>query len=114
MKKQYGIRHLAKMAVKDFPNAAESLMKSPKLIYDVLNDINSQQQHQRYTKQSQPLKKQKHSHKRGFILGAGVAFLASAIVGFSVVNTPGTWQWVGTGLGILLIITGWAIPKAKR
>ena len=114
MKKKYGARHLAKMIIKDFPSAAESLIKLPKLMYGVLNDINNQQQHQRYTKQSQPSKKQKPSHKRGFMLGAGIAFLISAIVGFSLVNTPGPWQWVGAGLGILLLITGWAIPKARR
>lgn len=112
--KQKGLRHLAEIAIKDFPDAAEAMLKSPRLVFDVLHEINLQHRQQKYT-QHTPKKSKKHTNKKSFIIGTGFAFLVSAVVSFFVATTPiaasSPWQWSAFSLGVILLIIGWAQPQ---
>ncbi|WP_264769414.1 ubiquinone biosynthesis regulatory protein kinase UbiB [Coxiella burnetii] len=107
MRKQHGPRYLLNTAIKEFPLAVKTTLKLPRLLHDVLHEIHFRQNLER-NEPHPPRKKQ----KRGFILGAGLAFLISALVSFLIAPTPPSpWQWTALGGGILLIIIGWLTPK---
>lgn len=107
MRKQHGPRYLLNTAIKEFPLAVKTTLKLPRLLHDVLHEIHFRQNLER-NEPRPPRKKQ----KRGFILGAGLAFLISALVSFLIAPTsPSPWQWTDLGGGILLIIIGWLTPK---
>lgn len=114
---QKGLRHLVTTAVKDLPNAAEAVMQSPRLVFEVLHEINRHQQQQKYNQQT-PAQLPKPHSKKGFMLGAGLAFLASAAISFIVSATPiaqsSPWQWSAGGLGVILLLIGWALPNNRH
>lgn len=116
MNKQYGMRHLASTAIKDFPSAAEAVMKTPNLLVDVLYEMNLQQRRRRFNEQDKlPLKPDRENNKRGLILGAGLGFVISALVSFwvniSQTEILSPWQWGAIALGCVLLIIGWIIPR---
>lgn len=111
--KQKGLRYLAETAIKDFPDAAEAVIKSPRLLFDVLHEINLKHRQHKYNQQA-PKKLKKGHGKKGFILGIGFAFLVSTVVSFFVATTPmlesSPWQWSAFALSMILLIIGWALP----
>ena len=103
IRKQHGLYYLTKKAIKEFSMTVETTLKLPRLFHDVLYEIHF---HQNLKKNGLPRTRKKQ--KNDFILGAGIAFLAGAIItSFITSSLSSPWQWIECGGGILLIIIGW-------
>lgn len=107
MRKQNGVTHLIETIAKELPASSEALAKLPLLFHNVLDEINFRQRLERKELPPLPTKKQKHS----FLLGAGIAFLISALSSFFITSTTisSSWQWSALGLGVFLFLVGWIL-----
>lgn len=108
MKEAHSIRQLAKETLQELPETSERLIKSPRLVYDILSEINRLQRVDKYTT---PVV-QKPRSRRGFFLGAGIAFVVVAGVSFVTgqhhnVNAITPLQWSLLGLGGLMLWSSW-------
>ena len=106
MNKQYGFRHVTKTAITDFPAAAEALIQSPKVLFDVLYEMNLKQRQRHFRELAVPKKSKTHAAKRGFLLGAGLALVISAPL-----SATTSWQWTVFALGAALLLLGWAVTS---
>lgn len=93
--------HLARTA-KELITGSEALVRLPLLFHNVLNEVNFRQRLDRNTPSNITSTKKKHS----FLLGAGSAFLVSALSSFFCTSTLITYQWIALSLGIFLLLVG--------
>ncbi len=99
IKQQRGIKKLALLAKENFHDTAETLIKTPQLLYDALEHIHTQNLIQKQ-KSSHP---QKQSH--GFIIKAiGISLLIVSITNLIIMPQAHAITWAELGLGCLLTL----------
>ncbi len=108
VRKQHGIRHVAQTSLANLSGTTEAITKSPALIYKILSEYNYFMQ----IKEHNSSKKLKNPHSQDIFLGLGIGLVISfAISHFVSLKSILPWQWSILGLGGLLILTAWFIPR---
>ncbi len=109
---QHGIKKIANEGLKNWETTAESMLKTPRLVYDVLNKMHRQQQ----LLQQQATQETK-STRRPFLIGAGAALLIAGGISLlthePIIAVTPSWQWASVAFGGLLLLFG-CIPKTIK
>ncbi len=114
MRERQGLRNLSQLAVKDWRESAEKIIKTPSLLFDVLHDINYQQRLRPAAEA--PIVIKQRSRLATFLLGAGTSTLAVLFIG--LLRQPTFWQplshWQLAGLSasVALLLAGLLLPRS--
>jgi len=115
MREQHSVKSIAKESFKDWQTTAEKVLKTPRLVYDILHKVNTQQQLLRQQKTTVMAVQKEKSGKKPFFLGAGAALLIagglSQLTHHATVATAQPWQWATLAVGGLLVLIGYVTPK---
>jgi len=112
IKQRRSIRRLSKHVLKNWPDIAEDMSKTPELAFNVLSHIHQRQQVEKRTLALDIAKLQQR--KRGLLFGAGFALLVIGILNLithSHMLPHLTWPWALNTIGVVFILFGWIIPK---
>ena len=113
VRSQNGIVEVAKTALKNMPQMVEKLIKTPEILFDVLEQTQWQQ---RINRQQMPkVKPKRKNSKRSFLFGAGSTLAIGTIISLIVSSNEHTpishWNWLTGGFALGFLVIGWAFPK---
>lgn len=113
IREQQGLKQLAHLALQDWHETAEKIIKTPKLVFSILQQINRTQSRLQGPIHRKKSKPRVHTNKkRNFILGVGCALLLLSVVNsvthYNWFNPQAWWPWASAA-GLILL--GWALPR---
>ncbi len=114
MMKQKGLKTVFDESKKDWQETLISVIKTPRLLHDVLQSINYTQRYSN-SLQAQQKTATKSPSKKGFFYGASLALAVVSVIGI-VMHRPTehflfAWQWTSIGAAVLAFIIAWSNPK---
>ncbi len=113
IREQRSLKNLLRTVGEDIYEKAEGLLKIPKLVAPILENIHFKQHLPDYLINQRVIV---YNTKRHFVMGAGIAILIVAAINslghFGWFATGGAWwPWVSGGI---LTLIGWALPKYSQ
>lgn len=107
MKQQRGLKRLGKEVLRDFPETAENIIKTPTAIYDFLHLAGLQY---RKSHMNPVIASETPRHKRGFFLGGGIMLGLVAILSLFLHHGPiAGWQWSAGTVAVMMLLISWAL-----
>jgi len=115
MREQHSLKNIASESFKDWQTTAEKVLKTPRLVYDVLNKANTQQQILQPHRITTVTQQERKSSKKPFFLGAGLGLLIVSGISFlthqTTITTTSHWQWAVIATGGLFVLLSLIAPS---